>query len=991
MPERPRSRYLSPVTIGREAEIAALRAFLGQEGGVLLLAGEAGIGKSRLLAEARAIADSLGMETVIGRSFEADRALPYAPAIDLLQSLIEAHGAPAIADLAGVAASDLALLAPELGVAEAPMANHELTRRRLRDAFARLLAGMSARRPLLVAIEDIHWPDASSLDLLLHLGRRTVRSRLYLLLTYRDDEVHPELAHLLATLDRERLATEIRLERLTAHQVAEMLQAIFAVRDAAPAGLLHDLFARSDGNPFYVEELLTSLATRADLVGEDGQWTSPTARDTAIPRSVHDAVRQRVANLSEPARQVLLLAAVAGRRFDFDLLGTVTGASERDVLNRIKELVAAQLVVEEREDRFTFRHALTREAILAGLLERERRQLHRRITEALLALPESQAEQRLDALSEHGFAAGMWAEALAAARQAGERALALHAPGAAAEHLTRAIAAAQRLGLPPDGALHLMRGRACATSGAFDQARADFDMVLDLARNERNLPATWEALAELSLLWAAQDYRRMGDYADQALRVAREIGDPRRIARSLNRLGNWRLNREEPHQAVALHREALAMIEPSGDQALLAETLDLLGIASLLSGDLPEGHGAYTRAVAAWRDLGNPHGLAASLIGLSISAHNFHTATVAPAAPVAAVWEAGEESLRLSREIGWRAGEVWALWAFRGMTGGAAGFYDVAIPATREAIAIAREIEHVQWQAAARCVLANIHADLGDFPTARREMETALRLARQTESPYWTRSSAAWLASVLTQAGQMEEATALLAETLDREVSRHTIAGRRLWFAQAETALASGQAEEAIAEIDRLIDAIPGTRERPIALLELVRGQALAALGRLDEATAALSPACASAQWSGARPLLWRIHAAQGRTFQQMGNPEAAAEAFTAAAHLAQALAASVAEETLRIQFQACVLRHIPSRFLRRGERGEQETALTRRELEIAALLREGLSNREIGERLFLSEWTAATHVRNILTKLNLSSRAQIAAWAAARDLHQAR
>ena len=182
--------------------------------------------------------------------------------------------------------------------------------------------GIADEQPLLLVVEDIHWPDASSLELLLHLARRTDRERLFLLLTYRGDEVHPDLEHFLATLDRERLGNEIRLDRLDAGQVALMLQTIFGVDAPVPADLLHAIYALTEGNPFFIEEVLTVLgAETAALWLPMAVGTRRQLHHPRIPRSVHDAVQQRLIMLSDPARYVLTVAAVAGRRFDFDLLG----------------------------------------------------------------------------------------------------------------------------------------------------------------------------------------------------------------------------------------------------------------------------------------------------------------------------------------------------------------------------------------------------------------------------------------------------------------------------------------------------------------------------------------------------------------------------------------------------------------------------------------------------------------------------------------------
>src|SRR5205823_1427716 len=167
-----------------------------------------------------------------------------------------------------------------------------------------------------------------------------------LLLTYRDDEVHAGLRHFLAGLDRERRATELTLARLPLADVESMVQAIFSGWQAIPADLLRVLYALTEGNPFFIEETLQALLMAGELSYAGGDWEHKPQGQWRIPRSVQDAVQRRTGRLSPAAGRVLTLAAAAGQRFDFALLQALAGLDEDDLLGRIKELIAAQLVVE---------------------------------------------------------------------------------------------------------------------------------------------------------------------------------------------------------------------------------------------------------------------------------------------------------------------------------------------------------------------------------------------------------------------------------------------------------------------------------------------------------------------------------------------------------------------------------------------------------------------------------------------------------------------
>ena len=295
-----------------------------------------------------------------------------------------------------------------------------------------------------------------------------------------------------------------------------------------------------------------------------------------------------------------------------------------------------------------------------------------------------------------------------------------------------------------------------------------------------------------------------------------------------------------------------------------------------------------------------------------MGATTFHTSTIPAAVRIDDVRLSGEESLSLSREIGWRVGESFALWGYSGMTLGVAGSYAVALSAAREALKIASEMDHRQWITAARCILGNLYADLGDLEAARAELEGALELARRLGSPYWVRSAAGWLASALIRADALVDAAEVLRENLTEETPRDTIAGRLLWCAAAELALARGEPACALDQINRLVEATPGACSRPIARLELLRGRALTALGQHEAAIAALTISREDAVWSGARPLLWRIEVERGRVFRARHLPKEENLAFASAQALIAELASGILDEALREQFLSYACGQLP-------------------------------------------------------------------------------
>ena len=270
-----------------------------------------------------------------------------------------------------------------------------------------------------------------------------------------------------------------------------MLSAIFEERHTSfdmrrflHGELLDALYTLTEGNPFFVEETLSSLIAAGDIFYVQGYWNRKSRSEVSIPQSVQDAVQRRTARVGEAARHVLTLAAVAGRHFDFALLQQLTQYDEHQLLLIMKELVSAQLVVEESADQFAFRHALTRQAIYSQLLTRERRMLHRTIAETMEQQPPVTPDLHLEDLAYHFYQARDWQKAVDYAQRAGEKALGLYSHRAAIDYFTWALEAVDHLSLPPTPALYRTRGQAYETLGEFEQAQRDYTQALDAARTD---------------------------------------------------------------------------------------------------------------------------------------------------------------------------------------------------------------------------------------------------------------------------------------------------------------------------------------------------------------------------------------------------------------------------------------------------------------------------------------------------------------------------
>ena len=996
------TNVVCPILIGRSASLesgvhALTRAHTGH-GGTVLISGEAGIGKSRLTHALVDRARETGFVTLGGACFEADRAHPYAPILDLVRVLASVRSPALAAHWFARAAADLVTLFPELQsifVEATPRAtlSPEEDRRRLFQSFTDSVHAIARVQPLLLVIEDVHWSDDATLDLLLHLARRITSQPIAILLTFRSDEIGQRLTTLLAELDRARCATEIALRPLDSADVSAMLEAIFGDRYVLDAAFSRSLHSLTEGNPFFVEEVLKALLESGDIAQTDGVWRARPLAQLQVPRTATEAVGRRLAALSDAARRVAAVAAVAGRRFDFAMLQTLTQHEDAALLALIKELIDAQLVVEESADRFAFRHALTRESIRVQLLLRERVALHRAIADALEARWVAGAHDLDDDLAYHAFEGGAWHLARRHARRAADHAWTLCAPREALQQLDRAVTATQRAGAPADAQLHIERGRAYETLGAFQPAHEDFTLAHDVARDAGDRAASWLALHSLGLLWAARDYERAGQYRRDALALARSLDDPSLIARSLNRVGNWYVNREEPQSGIPYHDEALAIFEHAQDRHGVAETVDLLAMSHHIAGTADTAVMMNERAIGLFTELGDRRGLANALSVLLVSGSSHHASAVAVCGSVFASEQfVNERAVQLAVDIGWRAGEAFARYLLADCLSWR-GEYARALKLARESLVIAQELEHLEWQCGAHRVLGVTAHDLGDIDEALAQLDVAHDIARRLGSATWIRWTGAPLAIRLARSSYIGAAASVLND-VDRivtgsgaakraDVTAHrTLGTRHIALARAEVALATGEPEQALT-------LLPESDTLDVPRAGLLRSEILAALGQWDDATRLLIAARVEAERQSALPLMLRIDAMQGTVWLGQRRRLDARQSFDSARAIADALCATLDDAGLAATFRVHVdlLAPPPPAPTARKLAKEQHFGLTPREHDTAALIAAGKSNRHIAQVLGIGERTVEGYVAGVMSKLRVTSRAQIALWAVEHGL----
>jgi DNA-binding CsgD family transcriptional regulator/tetratricopeptide (TPR) repeat protein len=994
----PGRAIVSPAFVGRavafgEFTRAYERAVPGA-GQTVLVSGEAGIGKSRFVAEARAHVEAAGGRFLQGNCFEQDRSLPFAPFADLIRTLLLPGSRSAALTTLEPFAVELIKLVPELalwmpGVMPTRPLEPEQEKRRLYSTVSLFFLEHAYGVPTVLAIEDVHWADEMSRGLILFLSRRARASPMLLLLTYRSDYGGSDLEHLAAQLGRQRDAlAEISLPPLTDSEVAELVRGVVALDRPVRRDFVQSLHRVTDGNPFFVEEVLTSYLASGAGFDTSYSWDRRPLENVPIPRSVSDALRGRVDRLGEAAREMLESAAVAGRYVDLALLEEVTGRPEAELLELVDTLVDAQLLA-ETTGRLAFRHVLIQQAVYAGLPGRRRRTLHLRVAEAIEHVYATSLETHLSDLAYHAYRFGEWPRVLAYEQTLGARALSLKAPHAAAEHFSHALDASGHMAGADPLPLYLSRARARHLLSDFDGARADYEQVVDLAQVAGDTRHEWQGLLALGQLWTERDYAQAGPLFRRAADLAAILAEPGAVAHSQRHLATWLMNVGEPVRALEMLQRLTDAARRDTDPLALARALQVEAVAASFGGDRELSASALDEAISLMRGSEDMLTLGICLALRCFVASPAMTETVqAVHGSLASCTRDRDEALAVADAIEWRAGRSFAQFMAAWMLA-SYGQLGEALDCAREALEIATELENRLWAVGAHNSLGDAYLSALDPVHAAEVLDRGLALSRALGSAFYSGNIAVSLARAHLMLGDLPAAHQVIQRDLPDAAgtaARGSLQERRLLWVSAELALARHDPAAALQLADRLSLSTPG-RAGPahavIPALSGLRGQALLALGRSEESYVALAEARQHAENNGELPLTWQLHRALAQAQAARRQRASARLELSSATDAIQRLAGSLDEPGSRQCFQAAALASLPRQPAPTPLQAAKQASggLSRREREVAVLVAEGRSTADIAAALVISGRTVEAHIANIYAKLGLSSRAQLASW----------
>ncbi|MET9295239.1 AAA family ATPase [Streptomyces sp. NPDC003077] len=1004
------TRSVSPVFVGRANELGSLRGALARvvatgEPEALLIGGEAGVGKTRLIEEFVESARAEGVLVALGGCIEiGSEGLPYAPFSAILHTLhwhLRDELAAAVAGQEG----ELARIFPELGETSSGAHDEEYGRARLFELTGRLLVRLAARRTLVVVIEDLHWADRSTRELFAYLLRALHDAHVLLVATYRSDDIHRRhpLRPFLAEIDRVRSVQRVELERFTRAEVRSQMAGIHG--SEPEDGLVDRVFERSGGNAFFVEEL-----TRSIQEGDCLQGLSDPLRDLLLVR---------VEALPEDAQRVVRTAAEGGSTVEHELLAAVCGLPEDELIEALRAAVGSNTLLPTRDGAgYRFRHALVREAVGDDLLPGERTRLNRRYAEALEADPSLVASDACATrLASYWYHAHVPAKALPAVLAASVEARRRHAYAEQLGLLDRALELWDDV---PEEVRREVRPGDYAEAYPFYRCEAEALRFLDLlaeiavaARlsgdHERAFTITKRALRSLD---AEKEPLRTAWFLIQRSRLVQSTGrgdgwedlgraqelvrglPPSRVhAAVLAQAANWAALHEPGPDSFETAERAVELAQLVGDEE--AELNSRLTVASLRvdSGDVEEGLAALREA----RDRAVARGFSAvasrGFINLSSSLEGVGRSREAIAV--------ADEGLARTEDYGLKDSASW-VGSNRAESLQWLGRWD-------EAEAAALEARRLATSRRAQALVANRLTDLalkrGDLPRAEREMAAAVeRYGTHDPQPQHMIPMARYALETAARQGRVLDARTILRGAVEAGFPPGTqrYVWPLLWAAASAEADARGlpaAAPDRAVALARIRDAAKVTpRLAPVwdAFASAVEAELLRARGReIPDRWAETVAAFRSVErpyelaWACLRWAEALLHAGDEATAGLDGRtPREAAALLLSQAHAAAVrLGARPLIDEVELLGRRARLSLAPAEKddpadEPAGERTADALGLTPREKDVLRLVAAGHSNRRIADELFISPKTASVHVSNILAKLGVSGRGEAGALA---------
>ena len=880
--------------VGRNSEygqfLGLIATLTTRSGRVLLIEGEAGIGKSRLMHEVACYAQQRALPILLTNCYEIERSIAYQPVIDLVMQASKAASGARLSNIPPILLAEIDALVPAMAtrLLDLPLLSTdfpEARQARLFHALVQLFEALAHDRQLIVMIDDIQWADEASLRFLHFLARQIANRPMLVACAYRDEELgsNERLASLVESLHREPHTQHMTLARLRPTDTQALLERLNDPQLTAPE-LAARLHRETDGNPFFLWSMV-HLLREGDCVASD-------PGSLPLPDALLESVRVRLSRVPFEDRQLLDAAAVLGRRFDFETLLALTQVAKERFLQTLESLVKRRLLREDPENGFyDFSHDKVREVVYRDIGTARRVLLHRAVAEML---EQGSATHERDArLAEHYERGKVWPKAMLYLELAAGHSQQLFAMRDSLRWFDRAVALLQNHPQAATQAQQLVlyerRGVARAQAGQIEGAVADFQRVIDAARQSGEHVHARDVLIRLGMAYRRADaYEQAIVCLNEALQASRAMGDERHAADTLYHLGTvaWSNGRNE--LAITYHQQAVDICERLNLVDLVAvQAFHGRGEAYFANAEPANAIASFARSLELARGIGDKSYESENLmmIGWACTGHmglgDF---------PRALAHFDAALSIARAVDLQWHLGPTLIGRAYVQL---ALGKSSQAWADLNEALPRLETLGLVRYQIMSHDALGCLFLDLNHPEPASLHFERGLGLARDAGILYWRpRLQANLVIAQLRLGCQIDQAAMQAALQYSQDHSEAWLTLRCL-EALAELALASGDGDGCIRHADQLLAlATRGDLKQQIAIACRLRGLAFLAVNANEAARTQLAQATTLAEQIGHLRLAWQCHRALARAAAALGGGTAESDekAHMLAARIAQNL-----------------------------------------------------------------------------------------------------
>jgi class 3 adenylate cyclase/tetratricopeptide (TPR) repeat protein len=875
-------RGLTPF-VGREHELTILQERWAEaragRGQVIFLMGEAGIGKSRLLLEfQRRLADE-PVTWLTGRCISYGKEMAYLPIIDLLKHNFHVEEGDDDATVSAKIEQGMVALGEELQQAipyikyllSVPPGDDAILRldaqqRRLRlfEALRAMMLQGGQRRPLVLVVEDLHWIDKTSEEVLLHLADSIPTARVLLLVTYR-----PGYQNLFG----ERTYTmRIGLRTLSDHDSLRLAAGMLAMSEFPPE--LRDLIIRkAEGNPFFLEEVLKSLLEVGALRQRNGRYVlTKHVSEIYVPDTIQDVIMARIDRLEEAPKRALQLASVIGREFTVRLLERISDVHAQ--LERfLQELKVLEFIYERSvypELAYMFKHALTHDVAYNSLLMQRRKELHRLVAMAIEDLYAERLPESYEMLAYHYERGEVWEKALEYLVKAGQKAQQAYANQEAREHYSRALDMCERLGKAVEPATRMV---IYAGKGTVHHLLSEFRAAI----------AAHQCLLE----------------------VARQLGDRNKEAEALDQIGLGFLWAHEFEQSLEFSYQAQALASEIGNQNILAVSFFAIALVHAVTGNLDEAMHGLEESLRVSREAGET-GQTGFSLGLLGQLYNWK-------GEYEQALRLLEQGFTIAHAHDLQLNVLRILW-YRGLTYGGQGEYAAALVMLQETLALSDRLGDKVFKCRSLNTLGWVHGELYDLEAAIRYNREGAEAAYKVGDPELIRNAEINLGDDYLLLGDLEQAQSYL-EKVYRDTQQRGKWGeewakwrysQHLYHSLGELWLTKGDAAQALEFAEECLKlAEPTMSRKNLVKGWRLKGQALLAQGQGEQAQEALSRALTIAQEIGNPPQLWKTYQALGALYEWQAALECARAAYQSALDIINGVAERLQDQELQRTFLA--------------------------------------------------------------------------------------